>query len=394
MPPSRREPLIFGLTLSGAAALLVSIAAGEILLAIALAVWFVWHPRRPNLPSFFIPMCAFIVMTFASLAASPDPAIGWAVRKTIIFAMAVLSATFVTTVWRARTSHAILIAVAAVTSAVGIVQFVITYTRFLSTQQLSDDPTILARITGFMGHWLTFSGEQLLVWCAAIPAIVCLGRRWFVPVTTVGAALILSFTQGVWAGAIGAVVMVSLLMPRRLLLPLLLPLALIAATASGLIYHRISTSLNKSQDFMPVTGRIELWKAGLQMIREHPWFGVGPEKVSLEFPRHYGGTNLQNIYYGHLENDFLQIAAERGLICFATFLWFGLELYAGLFRLIKVADEGSRWIPLAAIAALTGFVISGLFEYNFGDSEVLLLLLFIVSMPFGVLHERNAQEAR
>jgi hypothetical protein len=54
---------------------------------------------------------------------------------------------------------------------------------------------------------------------------------------------------------------------------------------------------------------------------------------------------------------------------------------------LKVTDEGTRWTVLSAISALTGFVVSGLFQYNFGDSEVLLLLLFIVSIPFGVLHE-------
>ena len=66
------------------------------------------------------------------------------------------------------------------------------------------------------------------------------------------------------------------------------------------------------------------------MIRDHPWFGVGRERVPAEFLKMYGGPNLTNIYYGHLENNFLQIAAERGLICFAAFIWFLLELYAGL----------------------------------------------------------------
>jgi hypothetical protein len=36
------------------------------------------------------------------------------------------------------------------------------------------------------------------------------------------------------------------------------------------------------------------------------------------------------------------------------------------------------------LSALTGFMISGFLNYNFGDSEVLLLLLFIVSLPYGI----------
>src|SRR5262245_10316200 len=134
--PSKREPLIFALILSGAASLLVSIAAGEILLFTALGTWMVWKPRSPNLPSHFLPMCAFVLLTFVSLFLSPEPAINWAVRKTILFVMALMAATFVTTTWRARTSHSILLGLATITSLAGLVQFGVAYSRFLSTGDL------------------------------------------------------------------------------------------------------------------------------------------------------------------------------------------------------------------------------------------------------------------
>ena len=54
-----------------------------------------------------------------------------------------------------------LLGVAAATSVYALVQFAMAYRHFLSTQKLEDDPTVLARITGTMGHWMTFSGEQL-----------------------------------------------------------------------------------------------------------------------------------------------------------------------------------------------------------------------------------------
>jgi len=72
------------------------------------------------------------------------------------------------------------------------------------------------------------------------------------------------------------------------------------------------------------------------------------------------------------------------LLCLAAFLWFLVELYRSLLRFFKRSAEESRWPILGSIAALTGFVVSGLNEYNFGDSEVLVLLLFIISIPFGL----------
>jgi hypothetical protein len=51
--------------------------------------------------------------------------------------------------------------------------------------------------------------------------------------------------------------------------------------------------------------------------------------------------------------------------------------------MLKSAAEDTRWSIISALAALTGFIVAGFFEYNFGDSEVLMLLVFIVSVPYG-----------
>ena len=84
----------------------------------------------------------------------------------------------------------------------------------------------------------------------------------------------------------------------------------------------------------------------------------------------------------------MQIAAERGLLCFAAFVWFVLELYASLLRLLK-NDGMVRISALSALAGLTGFMVAGLFSYDFGDSEVLMLFLFLVSIPFGLSHPQR-----
>jgi len=205
------------------------------------------------------------------------------------------------------------------------------------------------------------------------------------PLAIVGAALILSFTRSVWLGAAAGFVVLALLMPRKALLAAALPIALVAAAASGLIYHRLSFSFKEKQ-FGPDAGRLELFVGGIRMIKDHPLFGVGPERIHTEFPHYARNADVgqANFYYGHLENNIVQLAAERGLLCLAAFLWFIFDLYASLLAMLKTATGDIRWIVLSALAALTGFIINGLFTYNFGDSEVLLLLLFLVSIPCGV----------
>jgi O-antigen ligase len=382
--PQERDFSLFVLTLAAAAALLVSIAGAETLLAAACFVWIVRRPRPITWPSYFVPVCAFMATTIVSLWMSPQPAMGMAViYKFWLFSMGFLAANTITSYGRARTSLVTLLIVGAATSTLGFIQFVRAYQHYRVTQNLVDDPMVLARIKGFMGHWITFSDEQLLVWCAAIPLMLILGRKWMILLGLVGASLVLSFTRSVWVGAISGFLVIGAMIPRKLLFGIAVPIAVVGLAASGLIYHRVSMSFQPN--FAPDTGRVELYRTGVQMIKAHPLFGVGPERIHKEFPNYYTGRDLSQVkYYGHLENNILQLAAERGLLCLAAFLWFIFELYAGLIAIVRTSDIKSRWAALSALAALTGFIVSGFFEYNFGDSEVLLLLLFIVSLPFGI----------
>ena len=381
-----RDRWLFAVTLASAATVLVSIAAAETLLAIAALGWLLVRPGRIVWPTYAVPLAAFMLTTIISLAMSPQPDIGMGVvRKFVLFAMGFLAANFVNTEGRARISYGVLLTVAAVAGSLGLIQFCISYFKFVGTRSLADDPTVLTRITGFMGHWMTFSGVQLLIWCAAIPALTLLGRRWFIPAGIVGVALVFSFTRSVWLGAMAGLLVVAFRLPRKVLIGVALPVALVVLLLSGLIYHRVSISLQET-NFGPDSGRLELFFGGVRMIKDHPWFGVGPERIHTEFAHYYRGGDLNraNFYYGHLENNVIQIAAERGLLCLAAFFWFIFELYADLLGMLKRGLEDMQWLALSAIAALSGFIVAGFFSYNFGDSEILLLLLFIVSIPYGI----------
>ena len=320
--------------------------------------------------------------TLISLANSSNPSVGWhPVQKFVLFFMGLLAVAFVTTESRALSAYKLLIATATVAGVMAIVQFVFKEIAYRNSGLLADDPTILNRITGPLGHWMTFSGVQLLVWCAAVPALIVLGRRWMPSVSIIGTALVLSNTRGAWLGAAAGFAFVAFALPRRVLAWVLVPMIVVGLAASPLIYHRVSMSLDRN--LATNYSRAVYLDVGLKMIKSHPLFGVGPERVHDDFPRYYP-ERLDTFYYGHLHNNFLQIAAERGLLCLAAFLWFLVELYRSLLRRLRNSADDARWVTLGAVAALTGFVIAGLTEYNFGDSEVLVLFLFIVSIPFGL----------
>ncbi len=95
---------------------------------------------------------------------------------------------------------------------------------------------------------------------------------------------------------------------------------------------------------------------------------------------------------GHVHNTPLQILVERGVIGLAAWLWIWLGFYAHTIALLRrlPADARHEWALVAgSLAAVTGFLVGGLAEYNFGDSEVVLVAWTLVALPFVVERARQ-----
>ena len=82
----------------------------------------------------------------------------------------------------------------------------------------------------------------------------------------------------------------------------------------------------------------------------------------------------------HLHNVPVQIAAERGLPALAVWLWFIVGLVVALAKQLR--DTRVRFLAAAGLAAVVSMLAAGMFEYNFGDSEFLMLFLILVTLPF------------
>ena len=78
-----------------------------------------------------------------------------------------------------------------------------------------------------------------------------------------------------------------------------------------------------------------------------------------------------------------QIAAERGIP--AVLAWMGFMAWAFLSLLAFLKNRSSPVFPYAAAgaASLLALFTAGLFEYNFADSEIIVLFLVLISWPFG-----------
>ncbi len=122
---------------------------------------------------------------------------------------------------------------------------------------------------------------------------------------------------------------------------------------------------------------------------------VGPGQLKHLYPG-VATAEAMRRSTSHLHNTPLQITVERGVIGLVTWLWiFVAFLVRGtaLLRRLPAEAGGDRALVLGSLAAVVTFLIAGLFEYNFGDTEVLLVVLALMALPFALVPECQAAGA-
>jgi O-antigen ligase len=127
-------------------------------------------------------------------------------------------------------------------------------------------------------------------------------------------------------------------------------------------------------------------EAGRRLGVENPVIGVGPGQLKHVYARVAPPEALRRST-SHLHNTPLQILVERGIVGLAAWLWiFVAFLVRGtaILRRLPRGASGDRALVLGSLAAIVTFLIAGLFEYNFGDAEVLLVAMALMALPFAL----------
>ena len=361
-----------GLLLGFVAALQVSIAVAQVLLTAALACWVVMLARdreRPEAPRFYVPLLAYAAMTLVASVFSVDPVESLIDSKQLVLFLIVPLVYQLARGSRASTVVDVIGSVGAVSATYGIFQYAV-----LHYDNLGQRPQ------GTLSHYMTYSGLLMLVISAAVARLIFgrQGRTWpalVLPALIV--ALSLTFTRSAWVGVCVAVGLLFLLKDFRLLAAIPVVVALLFAFAPDGVTNRMVSVFNL-QD--PTNrDRLAMVQAGEAIIADHPLIGVGPNMVQRVYPR-YRVADAVNATNPHLHNVPMHIAAERGVPAAAIWFWFLGALVVGLARLLKTPHI--RALASTGLAAVAGMLAAGFFEYNFGDSEFLMLFLVLVTLPF------------
>ncbi len=236
-------------------------------------------------------------------------------------------------------------------------------------------------------------GERLFVaGIAAVAAFMALSRgSWPGPATSQlltvlaiplsGWALILSQTRNAWLGALAGLVAVALLRTPRALWLLAAVVAILLIARPAPLVRRLTVTDASSID------RYYMWQAGIDMIAEKPVFGQGPGMILDLYPG-YRWPGAPSSRIPHLHDNALQITAERGLPCLVWWLWLVAAAMGDAWRETRRGLFGPGWAAGATLGVVVAVMIAGLFEYNFGDSEILMFVLLTFALPYALRRER------
>lgn len=394
------ERAAFYLSMGSAVSIILSIALSQLLLGLAL-VAILASGRNLRFPPIKLPLALFFLVTVVAVAASDDPAGGLPqIRKFFVFGILLAVFNSFKTLDQIRRLVLAWADLALLSAFASFVQ--LWHRHWLAIQQNANDYGFYldGRITGFASHWMTFGAEQMIV-------LLMLLSFLFFPPDRRGKLLAMASVPVLWVSIVFGLTrsifllgvplgVLYLLWSRKRGAIAVLALALIAISVTAPVYvrDRVLSVVKPHKEIDSNLRRIIMIRTGWEMVKAHPWLGLGPEQIKSQFMNYVPkdvSRPLPKGWYGHLHNVYLQYAAERGIFGLLTILWLiGKVLYDFLASLREksLASE-ARYVLYGAVAVILALLAEGFFEYNFGDSEVLTMFLIVMSCGYVAMEAPN-----
>lgn len=217
------------------------------------------------------------------------------------------------------------------------------------------------RVQGFTGAFYRLSTFLVL----AIPVVTVLAfasHGWLkstllfcIPILFT--ALFFTFTRGAWIAVIIELLILVFLFVKKYRVPFLVSTVVVFLIVVGLSYKSIiSHKLITRGSEQP---RIEAIKLSSEIIRKHPFVGIGYGKDT--FSKYY-----PDIYVKHSHNIFLNTAVETGIPGLAVLIaMFGIVMKNLIRAILHETDFEKKLIISGIFASFIGFLCLNTFDYMY-----------------------------
>ena len=164
------------------------------------------------------------------------------------------------------------------------------------------------------------------------------------------------------------------LLAMLLILPFLLPRSVVNWSV---------THLNPYEFFVEVGGRRWHWQAAINMIKTHPFLGVGTNTFSINYESYKIAADPLTGWYAH--NAYLQLAAEIGILGLAIFLLMLLVVIRNWWRHYKgVRVSDFQAISLGIFGGFISYLIASALESNLQYSNLAVLFWAMLGLIIAV----------
>ena len=171
-------------------------------------------------------------------------------------------------------------------------------------------------------------------------------------------------------------------------LALILTVAVVWVGGDSVVSRMETVSGEVSFDTTDKIRRIEIWRATLSLIKDHPIAGVGFGGYWTAIPRYFRGSGDWSLQQAH--NDYLEIAASGGLIGAVLFLWFTVGVVVTAIKSRSSRDLFYRASHLGALAGLIAVAVHSFVDFGLHttiNAMVFVMLIVILST------NQNSEEA-
>jgi Trypsin-like serine proteases, typically periplasmic, contain C-terminal PDZ domain len=138
--------------------------------------------------------------------------------------------------------------------------------------------------------------------------------------------------------------------------------------------------------------RLQIAEVGIKRLTIHPVFGHGMDAMK----RHWNEWGFPGHDILHLHSTPLQLAFDRGIPMVVLWVWLMGSFWILIFRAQgharDLSDTHAYGFLLGALGALSGFLLSSLVNYNYGDAEVAMLFWWLMGASMVMAGESREME--
>lgn len=256
-----------------------------------------------------------------------------------------------------------------------------------------------ARLSMFQ-HYMTAGGIKMFVALMILPFLLerQLSPRWRViaSVSTLPIllALILTQTRSSWLGFLAGSVVIGIVKNKTLLIGVVLTIVLFFLFAPNTFTARALSIVDPSHPSNLT--RINMITTGWRMFLDYPLFGTGDIDLKKLYVTYT--DPIDPAEGGHLHNNFMTLLVTLGGVGFIAVIALFIKIFLAEWNIVQRLRNSGLYgtAALGCFAAYVGFQVNGLFEWNFGDHEIAVLLWFSVGLALvsQKLHNASVAESR